>query len=83
MRAADLSCINLFPPPIATAELIDAFFPGSPVGRPAAPALTYDLKTKHAGRFGGSGGYVLSAELVLGELARFIAAERHRLKAAS
>ena len=40
------------------------------------PAPRYDLRTRHAELFGGQNGYILDESTVLGEMARFVAAER-------
>lgn len=76
VRRADLRLVNLFPEPVGMNDIVDAFFPGVAAGAPAEPASHYALRTKHAALFGGEGGYMLSAESVLGEMARFVAASR-------
>ncbi len=76
IREAELPLVNLFGAPVAMADVIDAFFPGAQVGPAKKPAPVYDLRTRHASLFGGRGGHILSAEEILGEMARFIAAER-------
>jgi hypothetical protein len=78
LRAADVRLANLFTEPLRMREIVDAFFPNSPVGAARQPAPEYRLCTKHAALFAGRNGYISSAEAVLGEMARFIAAERHR-----
>ena len=75
-RAADLLLVNLFPEPVDTREILDAFFPGARTASPTAPAPEYRLTTRHAAVFGGHDGYVLDALGCLGEMARFVAAER-------
>jgi hypothetical protein len=78
IRACDIDLINLFPEPIQTAEILDAFFPGANVGPKTTPAPAYGLRTKYAEIFGGPRGYMLDRITVLGELAGFIAHERKR-----
>lgn len=79
IRAHDIDLINLFPEPLQTAEILNAFFPGAKVGPEATPAPAYGLRTKYAEMFGGPAGYMLDRITVLGELAGFIAQERKRL----
>jgi hypothetical protein len=76
IRSAGLNLVNLFPPPLPMSLLVNAFFPGAPVGPSALPAPRYDLRTRHAELFGGQNGYILDESNVLGEIARFVAAER-------
>jgi nucleoside-diphosphate-sugar epimerase len=78
MREADLKLVNLFGAPLAMREAIDSFFPEARTGPAREPAPRYDLRTRHAETFGGAGGYVLDRTLTLGEMARFVAAERRR-----
>jgi hypothetical protein len=80
IRTSNVRLANLFTAPMEMAEIIDAFFPGAPVGARVNPAQKYCLQTKHAGMFGGRDGFILSAETVLGEMARFIIAERRRIR---
>lgn len=82
-RREDLRLVNLFGAPVAMADVIDAFFPGALVGPATQPAPRYDVHTRHAAAFGGRGGYVASAEEVLGEMARYVAADRRQQGAAA
>lgn len=82
-RAADLRLVNLFPEPVAMSDVIDAFFPTGEVGPPRTPAPRYDTRSRHAAVFGGENGYILNAETTLGELARFVASERRRIRGES
>jgi hypothetical protein len=76
IRASDIDLINLFPEPIQTAEILDAFFPGAKVGSRTKPAPAYGLRTRYSEIFGGPPGYMLDRITVLRELAGFIAQER-------
>ena len=76
IRREDIRLINLFPEPIRTSDIVHAFFPGASVGAERLPAPSYNLRTKHADRFGGPPGYLAGQTAVLGELAAFIAQER-------
>jgi hypothetical protein len=78
IRRADLTAVNLFTAPIPMLDIIDAFFPGAAVGEEKHPAPSYNLRTKHDCVFGGTGGYVVDAPRVLGEIGRFVADERRR-----
>ncbi|HEX8307486.1 MAG TPA: NAD-dependent epimerase/dehydratase family protein [Allosphingosinicella sp.] len=80
MRKADLKLVNLFGAPLKMREAIDAFFPDARTGPAREPAPRYDLRTRYAELFGGTGSYVLHRTLTLGEMARFVAAERRRLQ---
>jgi hypothetical protein len=66
-----LGLVNLFTEPLATRLILERFFPDLSVGVQAAPAADYDLQTRHARLFGGSGGYRMTADAVLAELALF------------
>jgi nucleoside-diphosphate-sugar epimerase len=74
--AAGLSLVNLATEPVSTREVArEAFgieFTNDPGTRPAR----YDVRTRHAGLFGGFGGYLDPREHVLAELRAFVAAER-------
>jgi hypothetical protein len=76
IRSQDLSLVNLFPEPITTADILDAFFPNSKCGVPVLPAPNYCLTTRYSKLFGGSHNFVCSRISVLGQLADFIANER-------
>lgn len=78
IRASDVDLVNLFPERVSMAAIIDAFFPGAKVGAASEPAPRYDLRTRHADMFGHAGTTMMDGTQVLGELARFIAAERRR-----
>ena len=80
VRRAGLSLVNLFTEPLAMGEIIRAFFPHSVVGPERAPALSYDVRTRYAELFGGANGYIYDSTLTLGEMARYVAAERCRAK---
>jgi len=75
-RAAGLKLVNLFPEPLRMSRITEGFFPGARVGPERLPAPRYDLRTRHAALFGGSGGYIMDAESVVSEMSRFIAEQR-------
>jgi hypothetical protein len=78
VRAHDARLVNLFPEPISTAAIVDAFFPDAPVGPAVEPAPSYDLRTRHGQLFGGPAGYQLDRDAVMDELSAFITQERAR-----
>jgi hypothetical protein len=53
IRAWDIDLINLFPEPMETTEILDAFFPGAKVGPKTTPAPAYGLRTRYSQVFGG------------------------------
>ena len=75
-RANGLARANLFPAPLPMSRIIDAFFPGAAIGPSTHPAPRYDLRTRHAELFGGTGGYVMGADAVLSAMADFVAEQR-------
>ena len=72
----ELPLVNLFTEPVATQDIVDAFFFGARTAAPSQPAPRYDVGTRYAEPMGGRGHYLLSATECLGEIARFVAAER-------
>jgi nucleoside-diphosphate-sugar epimerase len=75
-EASELPLANLFTEPVPTRVILDRFFPRVAVGAKAQAAAHYDLHTRHARVFGGSGGYVMSAASVLEELGTFCGARQ-------
>lgn len=75
--AARLDLVNLTSAPIRTDQLArDAFgieFANEPAG--VAP-VTYDMRTRHASVFGGTGDYTNDQPTTLAELRRFVTTER-------
>jgi hypothetical protein len=69
-----LELANLFTEPLATSAIIDRHFPETQVGAEAQPAAHYDLHTRHAHVFGGSGRYVMSAASALDAIGSFCGA---------
>ncbi len=75
-RAHGLDVVNLFPEPLRMSHIIDALFPGAPVGPERLPGPAYDVQTRHGRLFGGHERYIMEAEAVLAAMATFVAAER-------
>jgi hypothetical protein len=82
VRRSDLRLVNLFTEPVGMSEIIAAFFPAAPTGRSTASAPRYALRTRHAPRFGGADGFIMSKSDVLRDMADFVAAERSAKPAA-
>ena len=74
---AGLGLCNLFTEPIATGDIIDRFFPQKSVGGGAAPAVHYDLRTRHGAVFGSPvPGYARSRRQVMDDLGAWLADAR-------
>ncbi len=74
---AGLGLCNLFTEPIATGDIIDRFFPQKSVGGAAAPAVHYDLRTRHGAVFGSPvPGYARSRRQVMDDLGAWLADAR-------
>jgi hypothetical protein len=71
-RQAGLDLVNLFPEPLPMQAIVDAVFPGAPVGPAIAPAPRYALQTQHGRLFGGDGRYMMDAAASLEALCRFV-----------
>jgi hypothetical protein len=71
-RQAGLGVVNLFPEPLPMQSIIDAAFPGAPVGPATEPAPRYAMQTRYGRLFGGDGAYVMDAAGSLGALCRFV-----------
>jgi hypothetical protein len=67
----DLRLANLFTEPLATSAIIDLCFPEAQLGADAQPAVHYDLHTRYAQVFGGTGRYVMSAAAALDAIGSF------------
>jgi nucleoside-diphosphate-sugar epimerase len=80
---AGLALVNLATEPVSIREVArEAFgmeFANDPGTRPAR----YDVRTRHAGLFGGCDGYLDPREEVLAELRAFVAAERGAARVAA
>jgi hypothetical protein len=69
--------VNLVNEPIATADILAAFFPGKRVGGASASA-TYDVRCRYAGGLGGANGYLLDRAAVMAEIGAFVAAAQQK-----
>ena len=75
VRSSGLAVTNLATEPVTMATIRDRFFPGATIGSAAGSAMSYDMHTRHASLFGGSGPYVMTADAVLASMQAFLAAE--------
>jgi nucleoside-diphosphate-sugar epimerase len=79
-RAAGLSLVHFATEPVSVAEVAAEAFDRAFDQVPAASVpARYDMRSKHAGVFGGRGGYLYSRADVLDGLRRFVAMQRSRL----
>lgn len=59
--------------PVSMAEIHDRFFPDRRIGTASGAPANYDIRTAHAGIFGGADGYLLDRAQVMAALAAFLA----------
>ena len=76
IRDRGLGLVNLVTEPIATAAILERAFPDLRVGAAAADPVAYDVRTRHAAAFGGSGAYIRDAQFALDRIVRFVAGVR-------
>ncbi len=74
-----LNLIHLFTEPIATRVIVERYFADKQVGQTPAPEAHYDHRTRHAALYGGSGGWIASADAVLDRLGVYLASQGVRL----
>lgn len=77
-RAWDLGLrvLNLSTEPLGTGEIRDRFFPGKELGAAGPVPVGYDMRSKHAGSWGGVNGYLYSKDQVAGDLGEWLAEEQ-------
>lgn len=78
---AGLSVVNFATEPVSVREVAREAFGLDFANDPRSKPARYDVRSKHAALFGGSGGYLRSRERVLGDLRDFVAGERARVAA--
>jgi len=71
-----LRVVNFATVPIETREIVQRYFPGKQIASTAARPAAYDMRTQYADCFGGSNGYIYSAEQVLADLGNWILEEK-------
>jgi hypothetical protein len=74
-RVADAPVVNLVTEPIPMNDILAELFPGQ-TGHVLTPAPYSRIRTRYAGLFGGAGAYIMSADEVLEEAARYVRAVR-------
>jgi hypothetical protein len=67
--------VNLVSEPLPASRLLSELFPGE-VGHIAKPAHYSRIRSRHAEVFGGSGGYIMSAEAALTQLSQFVRVQK-------
>ena len=77
-RRHGLPLVNLATEPVSVREVARRAFGIAFENPKATTAARYDMRTRHAALFGGSGPYVASRTEVLDGIAAFVAAERGR-----
>lgn len=70
-----LELVHLFTQPIATRQIVQRYFPQKQVGQTPAPQAHYDHRTRYAALYGGSGGWIASADAVLDRLGVYLKTE--------
>lgn len=72
VRRHDLDLVNLFPEPLASADILARLFPEAQTGPRQEPAPHYDVTTRYAQLFGGDGGYIMSSDASLAALEAYV-----------
>jgi nucleoside-diphosphate-sugar epimerase len=81
--AAGVGVVNFATEPVSVREAAREAFGIDFTNDPGTRPPRYDVRSKHAGLYGGRGGYLYSREQVLAELREFVAAERAKPGAAA
>jgi dTDP-4-dehydrorhamnose reductase len=76
ITAAGVTLINVTAEPVEMETIRARFFPGVAIGQPLDTPPLYDLRSIHDELLGGHGGYHLSADAVLDELASYLSEAR-------
>jgi len=77
VRAAGIGLVNFAVEPTAMRTVALRAFGRTLVAKRDAAPVRYDMRSRHAARFGGRDGYWYGAASTLDEITRFVAAERH------
>lgn len=75
--AADLAEVLLATEPLSCATLVERLFPQARIGAACGPAVSYAIRSRHAGLWGGRDGFMLDAERVLADMRRYLQKEAH------
>lgn len=76
VEASGRRLLNMATEPVSMEEIRQRFFPGQTIGAPGTHPPCYDMRSRHAEEFGGSGGYIIRARDVMDELETFLNTER-------
>ena len=71
----DISLLNVSSEPISTLEIQQRFFSNKTLGGSGPAPAGYDMRSKHAGSWNGSSGYLYSKETVLNDLANLLSSQ--------
>ena len=74
-EAEGVELLNMATEPVAVEEIRARFFPAKTIGGSAGAPAFYDMRSRHAERFGGAGGYLLDKDAVLAAMGAFLRAE--------
>lgn len=78
-RAAGLPLVQMAVEPVRTGDIAAAVFPEVKLHPGRLPAPCYDMRTRHAGLFGGHDGYIMDRAEVMARIGAWAAAERAAL----
>jgi hypothetical protein len=74
---AGLDLVHLVTEPVLTGDLVARFFADTTIGEPPATgSATYDYRTRHAGVFGGTKGYIYDSSEVFRRIGAYVAEAR-------
>lgn len=71
-----IELLNLSTGQLATSEIRDQFFPGKELGGSGPAPASYDMKSKHAAKWGGFDGYLYSRQQVIADLGDWLENDR-------
>jgi hypothetical protein len=77
-RSRRLDVVNFATEPVRMSEVAEEAFGFAFENRTDAEPPRYDFRTRHAGVFGGAGGYMMTRDAVMHDLRAFVARERAR-----
>ncbi len=80
-RAAALPLVHLVTEPLSMLRIIETCFPDKATAGHDRPAAHYDLHTRYAAHFGGTGSYIASADTMLARISEWVETERKLLNA--
>lgn len=72
LRAAELAVVNIATEPVRTGDVLDRFFPETPISPQPGPAPRYDMQTRYAEVLGGQAPYHMSSHEVMNALGQYL-----------